>query len=294
MSKIIIVTERGSSVKGTGHFFRSLSILENYKKINSYIFLNNSNNNRAIVNNLKFNFIFYKNIKHISFKQFLDKDYILIIDLYSPKKLLNNQIDKYFKKIIIFDDLDKLKNVNYNLIKPQEIYKEKFIKKNKFLYYCGTNFFLIKKQFLIIRKKYYIRKKVKNILIFLGGKTSKKNIEIVSNFLSDILYEYSISLIIGFDEIKNIKINRNIKMISMNNNFSKILPKYDLCFIAGSFVKFELMTIGIPFFYIPLNHHQKVLSKKFSKIKCGFYLSDVENLNFNKNQLEKKNNEFYK
>ncbi len=288
--KIIIITEIGNSPKGTGHFFRSINIIESFDKKKSHIFLNNSKKNKIITKKINLNFIFYNNIHKINFKKFFGDDYVFVIDLFLPNENLIKKINKFSNKVIIFNDLNRIKNKKYNTINPQEIYNKKIIIKNN-SHYFGTNYFVIKKSFLNTRKKYLIRRKVKNILICLGGAVTKKNLLIVTKFLNEVLdFNYNISISSSFNNIKNIKINRKIKIINHNSDLSKIIHKYDLSLISGGFIKFELMCIGMPIIYIPLNDHQKQLSKKFSDIGCGIFLSEINKLDSNKTQLKNKIN----
>ena len=291
--KIIIITEIGNPPKGTGHFFRSINIIEGFDKKKSHIFLNNSKKNKLITQKINLNFIFYNNIYKINLKKFFSDDYIFVIDLFLPNENLIKKINKFSNKVIIFDDLNRMKNKKYNTINPQEIYNEKIIVNKNNSHYFGTNYFVIKKSFLNIRKQYLIRKKVKNILICLGGTVSKKNLVIVSKFLNEVLdYNCNISISSSFNNIKNIKINRKIKIINNNNDLSKIIHKYDLSLISGGFIKFELMSVGMPIIYIPLNDHQKQLSKKFSDIGSGIFLSEINKLDSNQTQLRNKINSF--
>ena len=285
---ILFVTEVGLPPKGTGHLVRSLNILYEIKNIKKYVLINNLSKNLHLKKISTVNILYYHNKKKINFEIFKNKNFIVIIDLFSPKLYFLYQIKKYFDKIILFDDLHQIKKNIVTTIKPQETYRNKIIYKKNNFEYLGSDYFLINNNYVGLRKKYFIRKNVKNIIVCLGGFVTKKNIKKVSNFLLSIIDNHiNITFATGFSNINTLNINKRISIIS-KKDLSKILHKYDLCFTAGGFTKFELFCIGMPLFYIPTNEHQRKLSIKYAANGYGVYLSKIDNLKKHKNNYKLK------
>ena len=288
---IIFITEAGGK-KGLGHLTRSLIILKNLKKLDKkYLIINNEIKNNKIIDKLNSINLFYKLKSDIYkiIKLINQKNAIIVVDMYFPSEKLINFLNTFSHKLIVFDDLRREYKTQCIYIRPQEKYLEKIKIKNKINYLEGSNFFILNKELLNIRKKYQIKKTIKKIFFCLGGITPQKKIVKCLKFLDKNLSNKIINVFLGQTKIEKFKSNSNIfNFYNFKDNIKKKLQDSDMGIISGGFIKFELMLIGVPFLLISLNDHQHIMSKRFSHSKDANYLGKIDKLNINNIKNNKK------
>ena len=269
----VILTELGRRNSGSGHYSRSLIIKKKIER-NCEIVIK-KNKNIKNIKNIKINLI----EKDIEINNFLKKDHknILIIDKYKFDKNIIKFFKKFFYKIFVFNDLKFIKNSsNFFSFYPQTLKKLKY-KKN---FIEGKEIFPVNQKLLVTRKKYKIRKSIKKVFLFFGGVVNEKILfriisKINSNFSKTLkFYLYTNQLIIKK------KIPKNFYIIKVNKNYFNDLLKYDLAIISSGFVKFDLLTIGMPIIYIPMYDHRIKIANNYSKNNFGVNLDNIKMLDY--------------
>lgn len=269
----VILTELGRRNSGSGHYLRSLIIKKKIEN-NCEILIKKNKNNKNF-KNIETNFI----KKDIEIKNFLKKNYknILIIDKYKFDKNSIKFLKNFFYKIFVFDDLKFIKNSsNFFSFYPQTLKKLKY-KKN---FIEGKEIFPVNQKLLITRKKYKIRKSIKKVFLFFGGIVNKK---ILFRIISKINLKFSNTLkfyLYTNQLIIKKKIPKNFYIIKVNKNYFNDLKKYDLAIISSGFVKFDLLTIGMPIIYLPIYDHQNKIADNYSKNNFGVNLENIKMLDY--------------
>jgi len=269
--KIIIFTEYGNNTKGSGHFYRVLNLLLNLKKFKVEIYIKKIRKFADLTKNFKLKFQFY-NLKSKNFIKNYSDEYLIILDVYNPSLLVNKFDNLLNKKIIIFNDLNFISSNKHILINPQKIQNS-----NKRNLFEGLNYFPIKKNFKEIRYKYRIRQKVKKIFVFLGSFPSKKNIIKMQIFLNKYVDK---SIQIDFYVNYDFKDVGNISFKKIDIDYYKFINKYDIAFISGGFIKFELLYLGMPVAYFTIEKHQLNLAKYFTKNRLGYFINNINSNDF--------------
>lgn len=280
---IIIYSELGKRNSGSGHFLRSLNLKKYLSNCSSKIVILFNKN----INKKKFakkNIFFLKKENHII--KFVKKDFknLLIIDKYKINHNTLNNVKKYFNKIIIFNDLEFLKKVDKNIILiNSQVTSKKKITKNKLI---GSHYFPVNIELLNVRKKYKIKKNLKNIFVFFGGSIDTKKTRKIIIKLNSLINQKVNFFIYSNNNWKLKKLPKNIKFIKIKKNYYSDLLKYDAGIISSGFIKFDLLTIGMPVVYIPMYLHQIKLAKQYSNSNFGINLGYYKNINKNRKSLD--------
>ena len=272
----VILTELGRRNSGSGHYTRSLIIKKEIKR-NCEIIIKNIKNIKINLDkkDIKINLI----NKNIEIKNFLKKKYknILIIDKYKFDKNEINFFKKFFYKIFVFNDLKFIKNSsNFFSFYPQTLKKLKYTKN----FIEGKEIFPVNEKLLTIRKKYKIRQSVKKIFLFFGGAVNEK---VLYRIIYKINLNFSKTLkfyLYTNQKLIKKKIPKNFYIIKVNKNYFNDLLKYDLAIISSGFVKFDLLTIGMPIVYVPLYDHQIKIANDYSKNNFGVNLDNIKVLDY--------------
>ena len=281
---IIILTELGKRNSGSGHFLRSLILKKTLNSKNCKLLIQN---NKNIKKNLISN---YKDLHLINqesnARKFVKKDHknILVIDKYRTNFKYFKNLAKFFYKIVIFDDLEFSKNLKteFCYIYPQKI-KKLNIGKN---YIEGHTIFPVDKNIIQTRRKYKIKKSIRNIFLFFGGAVNRKKIEETLFKISQLFPKKIKFFLYNSYKINQKKIPENFTLIKSNKSYFKQLPKYDAGIITSGFIKFDLLTIGMPIIYIPMYYHQIKIAKYYSKNNIGLDLGYYKNLDSKKKDIK--------
>ena len=141
-----------------------------------------------------------------------------------------------------------------------------------------------------------MRKKIKKILVCLGGSSYSLGNKKMFNFLKN--ENYHTTIVLGSEEKKifmkkDIKA-KNISFIEKTANLAKLIHESDLVIAGGGYVKIETAFLKTPMLVMPVQRHQLELVKDFKKycsVPFTNYPSRLNNVNIKKN-LKKYNHKF--
>ena len=196
---------------------------------------------------------------------------ILINDILDTKTKFIKHVKNNNIKVINLEDLGT--GAKYADLLVNEIYEKKvFHSKNS---YWGHKFFLIKKDFLKLKRNKF-KKNIKNILITFGGtdhsNLSLKILKIIKNYV--IKKKLNIYLVLGpgYKYINTVsrysKDFPNIKIINSTGFMEKIMSICDIAISSNGRTVYELCHMRIP--SIIISQNQREQSHLFSKYKNGF------------------------
>lgn len=295
----ILIRCDSSNIIGTGHVMRCLNLCEYYPEHQFTFLCRNYNMNiiQKIKNaNHKLILLDY-NIEPIinDYKTWIGKKYeeeiyefiniinnskydIVYIDHYGIDYILETEIKKYCKKVIVISDIFERKHncdifINYNcddLDKVQNIN----INENT-IYKIGAHNIIINKKFIDGDKKEIFNNKIENITINMGGSDPQnyilKTLEITYDYV--IRSNIVINIIIGKSNnniysIKNFMKNNNTSSNSNNNykiyfdiNYDELIDLHinsDLVIGSLSITAYERLFLNVPQISIKIVENQLI------------------------------------
>ena len=271
------------SKDGWGNIFRLKIIFQELKKKIKFNYLFIVNNNLELINYLKKNKIKYKTFDNFEKEKKFIKDLnidISIIELLDCKYSIQKIYKLSSKKLVILDDIARKKYISDILF----ICQKKKMKSANIKIFNDFKFFPVDTNFnKFLKKKMIIKKKIKNIAVFLGGGFySKEFYKIAKTFRKK---NYNVNFIIGY-EIKKKNLNKikstnqNFKFHIKPKNIPEIIYKSDLVISGGGYTKVEAAYLSKPVIPIPIHFHQIELCKRFKKQFNIDYLlkSEIEKL----------------
>ncbi|MDC0155298.1 hypothetical protein OAI83_02985 [Nitrosopumilus sp.] len=268
--------------KGYGNFSRCLNIAESLSQHNcvvSFVI----DYNKFVINELKkrkFNFISIPLSKSIFQKNNLFKNYLkqhnpdlCIIDMREYGENLSKKLFNSNFKVILFDDAwskQVYANIIFNGTNIESYHNYKLINKKSKLF-LGTKYWILDKNFKILRKKLSLikNKKKYSVVISMGG-SDKYNLTTTTVKSLLTIDNLHLSIIIGpfFSHKKTL-----MKIISSNPNISlhispskiwQIFSTADVAVCTGGNTLFELACMGIPTLSIPSVEHEIKYTEKFN------------------------------
>ena len=328
---IVFRVDAESSIIGTGHVMRCLNLAEELSKNNKIIFITRKFDGHlgSIIKKKKYK-VFYLEKKKI--RNLLRKDNkifkkevqineakiilkfvkrifnpILIVDHYFLDLSFENLIKNYFKKTIIIDDLANRKHncdliIDQNYYNPNHSkYKKLLVKKSKKVF--GPKFALINKKYKTLRNKIKVRrKKMKKLLIFMGGSDPSKEIfKAIKGLNLAKLDKCHANIVVGkaFKFVKELKfllkkVKFNYKIYIQTKNMHKLLFNSDLAILSGGMITWEKCVVGAASLVTIKSKNQiinsKALENKGAHIITGFshrttpnlYKKKIEEIKFDK------------
>ena len=266
---ILILTEASHSV-GLGHLKRCMFLSDKLSKFfNVYFFLKN----KSLLND---------SYNHFSIKNLNDKINFssLIIDLKNVNNKYLNLIDRIGIKnrIIISDKVIEAVKARLTII--PYIDKKNSQRKNII---SGVNALIFDDNLKKLSSKKIDIDKNKSVLICMGGSDPKNlTLKIVNNLMKLNLSQIKFKIILGplFNRDNKIKIKKllnskkNFYLIDNPQNFYQIIQKCNFGIINSGNIKYELASLGVPFFLFANDKKSKVFCKYFSKHFKFFYSKD--------------------
>ncbi len=268
---------------GNGHFRR----LINYAKIIS----NNSVDIFFLItNSFDKQIIEIKNNGFIVLEKEPNKCDLLVIDDYLIGHEQETKYRKWARKILVIDDLCKIKHecdilLNPNFGTNKEDYKKLLPEDCKI--YTGINYFAFDKDILKFRKK-SINKKLRKILVINGFYDKKNIIPSIVNDIFNNCKNVELNIIIGKKkkEILTLKKNNNLNIFINPNEKLHIMKSSDLAFTSSGQTSLELMLLNVPSVIYKVSENQK---KNYNfLIKNNLAL----NVDFKKRNVKEVLNEF--
>ena len=270
----------GSNV-GVGHFFRCYSIAKKLieKKINLVFIVDN---NEAIKSHLNEENIPVIVLKSSNEKERIKECEILTKDI--PNFIIdlpfhNEQYSNFLKdlcKIIIIDDIGNKKIFsdilfNGSIVKQFQKYD---IDNNKTKYFSGTEFMILRSEFITFRKNVSIPKnKIQKILLTFGGNDDNDIVRQIIPYFYD--KNYFITIVLGpsysysKDIEKMVEKNHNFEIVSNSNNMAELFSKQDLVIASSGITVYELACLGIPCILIPSDKYQNETAIEMEKNGFG-------------------------
>lgn len=197
----------------------------------------------------------------------------VVIDSYLAEKPLYDIIsDMAGGRVLMIDDNDRVEYPGGVVVNPS-IYGEKVVykKKDKIVYLLGKDYVILRKEFIKIPGK-IISKRVKDVLITLGGKNYPAFIKKALGFL---IPSYGFNLhVVSFG--KNLELRykeEKSSRISFYSDLSaveirRLMLKYDFCISGGGQTLYELARCGMPTIGICFAENQRKNLEEFHK--AGF------------------------
>jgi UDP-2,4-diacetamido-2,4,6-trideoxy-beta-L-altropyranose hydrolase len=298
LSRSIAIRVDFNKIIGLGHINRCLNLAEVLRKKGwDVLFICRNCPEKNKINFKRFKVIFIsKNLNELNdgkitrsivIKNFIS---ILVIDrdhyLNQKKKVNYLCFLKEIRKIKIIFAWEPFiyPNYDYNYNYHPYIGSENIVK-NKNNFVSGVKYLVINKKFFFLRK---INKKVKNILINLGGTNNSAALnKILKNFF---FYRDSIKINVAlFQKINNrnfLKIKKIIKTKKLKVNFiinskkiHNLYKKADVGIFSSGYSKYEASASGLPIIIFQKRKTDFLFNKFFVKKKSSFLIKNLKNKN---------------
>ena len=198
----------------------------------------------------------------------------LIVDHYALDIKWHQQLRPLVKKLMVIDDLadrqfdcDLL--LNQNLGSQIRDYKDKVPNHCELL--LGCDYALLRAEFARLRaqalEKRYNTKKIKNILISIGGSDSKNYTYVILQQLSD---NFNVTIVLGKQSphnqmLKSYVKDKSITIIIDADNMAELMLSADLAIGAGGSTSWERCCLGLPTLLYVTADNQKKIAKKLEK-----------------------------
>ena len=270
---MLLFNVKSSKKIGFGHLSRSLKLASLYKKKDVSFLINNDAHSIKILktNNYKNIYILKKSYPQLEKILLKNKIKVFINDTLKSSANLFRFLLKKNIRIINFDDASEASAIANINIYPTSFHK----KKNKTNFYFGPEYIALGKA--KIKKR--LRKKIKSILIIMGGSdTYNLSEKLIKKILP---LKKNISLIEGPLKIKKInkKYKKKINIISKPKNIFEEFHKCDLLICGGGIIPFEAAAAGLPSLIISCEQHEKKVGKILHKLGCSVYLGHRNKIN---------------
>jgi UDP-2,4-diacetamido-2,4,6-trideoxy-beta-L-altropyranose hydrolase len=249
---ILILTEGGFNI-GFGHITRCIALYQAFKQRGwkPQIIINGDRSVMEVMKNVK-----YQNINWLSQKKIesliSNKYDVILIDSYKAPKKIYEIVSGSVSLPVYIDDF---KRINY----PRGIvvngsansWKLNYPKKKNVIYFLGTQYSPIRREFWNCSKK-IIKKYINKILITFGGSDSRNITPKVLKLLQTT-YPDKIKIVIigkGFNNIRKIQEAKdsNTKLIYFPNarRMKSLMQESDLAVSAAGQTMYELAAVGVP------------------------------------------------
>ena len=293
----IVFRVDASKELGIGHFMRCLALSEEFTR-RGHVCIFFSKIDHSLIWKIKNYDINHKIIsKETSWRKelvlltnFLKENNIdwVVTDHYKIDSNYIRAIIKNGVKVLSIDDTAQIYYYS-NIVVNQNIGAEKirFESDENTIFLLGPDYIMIRDSLLKRNEKKY-RKKVKKILVTMGGtdnyNLTKKILKMIE--LSHLDKKIDIILIIGplntfssniKDYVKKSKLKVNI--IESPKDISKIYLDSDIAISAGGSTCYELAYFGIPNMIITIANNQLEIAKELYEKHISIYLGDKNKIN---------------
>lgn len=270
MKRFFLRTSAGGKL-GWGNLHRILIIFDFLKKKNEVVLL--VEGNRYVFDYLKKKSVSFKKIKNLSEEKKvlkkIGKSDVTFLEVLKPSLKLQRIYKKHSKKLVVLDDLLSEKYISDIVISCQKNKEYVNIKDDQKIF-NDYNFFPLKKSFdKFIKKKKKINKKVRKILVFLGGGMYNKEVLSLANALNKT--NFNLSFLIGNEKadflVKNLRyLNKKFKVYVNCTDIPQKIFQSDLIITGGGYTKIEAAFLKTPMICISVQKHQNKLVKNFKNL----------------------------
>lgn len=301
--RIAIRADGGSQI-GMGHIMRTLVLAKELLKNNEIFYICRiTENDLSIRNEIGTDISNYENIDEkyksgiakvlkegfkvifVSEEDLLDglrniQADLLITDSYDIDEVYFKEIKKIFPKTAYIDDMnlyffdiDFLINQNIN---AQNL-RYRTSKSTKLL--LGSEYVMLRPEFRNLNKK-NIKKKIKDVLITVGGGDPFHLTEKLLNFLKDLNLNFHVVVGPSFYNIEKLREfeSENIKLY-FNANMYELMKFCDVAISACGSTLYELASCGVPTLGIILADNQKEIASKMNELRIIINAGWHEQLN---------------
>ncbi|MHB2153631.1 PseG/SpsG family protein [Calditrichota bacterium GD2] len=261
--KVAIITE-GFNGTGYGHLTRCLAIYQAFEEKNIIpLYIANCDENGKLfipgINLIQFNWLENEN----NLLRIISGFDIAIIDSYLAPLEIYTKIYNAVNKTVYIDDfirLDYPPGIIVNGTIGAENLPYKYDDKHKYL--LGIEYMPLRKEFWDIEVPKGTRKKIKNILITLGGQDIKNLTFPIIEFINSKFPEYKIHAVVSQNIIKKNEGKYNIINTKFYSNLSakhmlELMKKCELAISSASQTVYELHKAGVYVIAIGIADNQK-------------------------------------
>ena len=281
-SLIINLYISGGKYGGWGHVFRSLAVIDEFKKNYNYnfkfsFFIIGTKEISSFLENKKYSVSFCGSNKlfanFIKKRRGLLKSSISIVDGVFNNMNFLSFIKKNSSYLVFFDDLMKYPR-SPNLLIHSQINKKR--KQNNL---ASQEILTGYKYFITDQKKNLppYNKFNKNIVVCLGGSINIDDIKFLLIALKDFSKVYKIKLMLGFNNLESLYNYCKTKfpkyeIIKNYKNKLNIFRKASLLILGGGFLKYEAALVGTPALLLSVSDpNQRKLSMMFQEYGTCIY-----------------------
>ncbi len=151
----------------------------------------------------------------------------------------------------------------------------------------GTQYAIVSKNFIEIRKKVRPRDELKKILVCFGGGNEKGATLKCLSLIDNNLFSSLVFLIIVSDRNPDLQaiqkissVKQNIHIIVNSTEVHKLMADSDLAIIAPGTLSYEAASVGLPMSLITIADNQNINAKGWVHIGAAINLGNIEDINF--------------
>ncbi|MCQ2022230.1 UDP-2,4-diacetamido-2,4,6-trideoxy-beta-L-altropyranose hydrolase [Clostridium butyricum] len=299
--KVFICADGGNAI-GMGHVMRMVVLAKELEKTNEVIFVckkDESGTFDAGINIIKQNDF---KVEYISKVCYLDNIIYLqgkygaeciITDSYDVDSKYFEKLKSYFKLTGYMDDVNKCyMNVDFIInqnINALEMDYSKTTNNNTKLF-LGSDYCLIRDEFINAYNKKSQKKYVENILLTLGGMDDKENTLKVLKIIEKV--KKKTNVVIGksysnelIEKLEMISTENNNIILHRNANMSELMCKCDIAISGCGSTIYELCVMKVPSIGLVIAENQKEVARKMMENKMIFEMFDINSFDEEKFEL---------
>jgi len=273
---MILYRTQGSAEIGFGHIKRSVYLASLIKKKNNILFV--LKKDKAAVTYIKesgFDCIYSKQINGVDWEKVSG----IIFDIRTIDSEDNNILKEARSRGVASAQITDL---NLSLLETDIVFNASIdVKKGK-IFSSNIDYTVLHNKFIHFNKvKRRYKKKLKNILISLGGGVQYRQLR---NII-EILYKqnYSLKITSGFylkrSSRKILKrIYPKIKFVGKVESLARPLFETDIAVITAGTTSYEAASVGTPAIYFYYNDEQKSIAKAMENAGMGKVISNISNI----------------
>lgn len=291
--RVLFLTEAGKEI-GMGHLSRSLALareLSRRFRAEINFLLVGDGSGGARIKREKFGRSFMKaggnagirldEVKHAADKA---RYSMLIVDTYNVNPAYLKALRTIVPFVVLFDDFCSLNKYPVDVLINYNIYAGKLQYKKTFYTECllGPRFAPLRNAFCrFARKKKTVKKKVKEIIVTMGGADARSQTLKVVRALKSFGGRVHFSVILGPAAVSREKIWKEIgndKRFSLVVNpphVERYFWKADLAICGSGVTTYELAALGVPMITIVLAENQRLLAQSWADkgvaVNLGWY-----------------------
>jgi len=212
----------------------------------------------------------------------------LIVDHYGIDKYWQNKLKKYYKKLLVIDDLANREH-NCDLLLDQNFYKDANARYKKLIFskckmLLGPGYALLRKEFLTTTSN-LIDESLDKILVYFGGSDIKNNtLKVLQAIQSCKQANISVDVVIGPDspyrkDILNFSSKMaNVTCFDFVENIAEMMSNSDLYIGSAGTTTWERCCMGLPSIVIGIAENQIKPMEEMELAGMTFFLGSEKNV----------------